>query len=166
MLYWIDGPWVGRLAIAARPRGGDWLADEMAALRSAGVDVLISTLTPQEEQDFELLDEARQAKAAGIKFVAYPIPDRTVPTHMDSVEKILRSVEEKLGEGMNVGIHCRQGIGRSALLAAAALLIGGMDVKQIWNRVEKARGRPVPETKEQEDWLEKFAAFLSAPLKR
>jgi len=25
-LHWVDGPWPGRLAVAARPRGGDWLA--------------------------------------------------------------------------------------------------------------------------------------------
>ena len=24
-LYWADGPWSGKLALAARPRGGDWL---------------------------------------------------------------------------------------------------------------------------------------------
>jgi hypothetical protein len=24
-LYWVDGPWPGKLAISARPRGGGWL---------------------------------------------------------------------------------------------------------------------------------------------
>ena len=28
-LYWVDGPWLGKLALAARPRGGDWLCDEL-----------------------------------------------------------------------------------------------------------------------------------------
>lgn len=32
----------GRLSIMARPRGGDWLADEMQSLRDAGVDALVS----------------------------------------------------------------------------------------------------------------------------
>jgi hypothetical protein len=31
----------GRLSTMARPRGGDWLADELAALRRRGVDVLV-----------------------------------------------------------------------------------------------------------------------------
>jgi hypothetical protein len=30
-LYWIEGPWTGRLAISARPRGWDWLQDDVAA---------------------------------------------------------------------------------------------------------------------------------------
>ncbi len=30
-LYWVRGPWPGKLALAARPRGGEWLDDEIAA---------------------------------------------------------------------------------------------------------------------------------------
>ena len=32
-LYWIPGPWLGRLAIMPRPRGGDWLEDEIRSWR-------------------------------------------------------------------------------------------------------------------------------------
>ncbi len=53
-LYWIDGPWRGKLAIAARPRGGDWIADEIASWRGSGVDVIVSLLTAEEERDLEL----------------------------------------------------------------------------------------------------------------
>ena len=28
-VYWLDGPWLGRLAIVARPRGDEWLTDEL-----------------------------------------------------------------------------------------------------------------------------------------
>ena len=49
-LYWVDGPWLGKLALAARPRGGDWLEDEMANWRRAGIDTVLSLLTPEEEQ--------------------------------------------------------------------------------------------------------------------
>jgi hypothetical protein len=47
-LYWIDLAGRGRLAIAARPRAGDWLPDEVAGWRSEGVDVVISLLQPSE----------------------------------------------------------------------------------------------------------------------
>ena len=40
-LYWADGPWSGKLALAARPRGGDWLGDEISAWRKAGVDTIL-----------------------------------------------------------------------------------------------------------------------------
>src|SRR6202453_4760101 len=75
-LYWIDGLWPGKLALAARPRGGDWLEDEMASWRRAGIDTVLSLLTSEEEQDLDLRREAQEAKAKGIKFGSLPIPDR------------------------------------------------------------------------------------------
>ena len=47
----------GRLAIVPRPRGGDWLADEIQALREAGVDVLVSLLTADEVAELDLARE-------------------------------------------------------------------------------------------------------------
>ena len=43
-LFWIPGPWRGKLAIVARPRGADWLDDEANALREAGVDQIVSLM--------------------------------------------------------------------------------------------------------------------------
>lgn len=37
-LHWVDGPWPGKLAIGSRPRGGDWLADEVADWHRAGIE--------------------------------------------------------------------------------------------------------------------------------
>lgn len=38
--YWVTT----QLAIVPRPRGDDWLDDEMVALREAGIDVVVSML--------------------------------------------------------------------------------------------------------------------------
>lgn len=43
--YWVNGPWLGKLAIGPRPRGGDWLEDEVSAWRLAGIDAVLSLLT-------------------------------------------------------------------------------------------------------------------------
>ena len=56
-LFWIPGPWRGRLAIASRPRGGDWLEDETNGLRQAGIDVVVSLLESDEVAQLDLLDE-------------------------------------------------------------------------------------------------------------
>ena len=50
-LYWVDGPWAGKLAMAARPRGGDWLEDDLSSWKQAGTDTVLSLLTPEEEED-------------------------------------------------------------------------------------------------------------------
>ena len=78
-LFWIEGPWHGRLAISARPPGGDWLADEMIDWRHAGVDTVVSLLAAEEIQDLELIREEPLCRAAGMEFVSFPIVDRGVP---------------------------------------------------------------------------------------
>ena len=56
--YQVNGPWSGKLWIAARPRGGDWLEDEIARWRSQGAGAVLSLLTPDEERDLDLKNEA------------------------------------------------------------------------------------------------------------
>ena len=84
-LYWVDGLWPGKLALAARPRGGEWLEDEMASWRRAGIDTVLSLLTSEEEQDLDLRREAQAAKEKWIKFGSLPIPDRQVPNSESGV---------------------------------------------------------------------------------
>src|SRR5437870_3377638 len=50
-LSWIEAPWQGRLAISPRPRGGDWLEDEVREWRLAGVEAVVSLLTSDEITD-------------------------------------------------------------------------------------------------------------------
>ena len=80
-IYWIDGRWSGKLAILARPRGNDWLEDEINALAESGVDVLVSLLTNEENQELGLNQEAQIARRRGLTFVSFPVADYDVPTH-------------------------------------------------------------------------------------
>src|SRR5215467_8474436 len=72
-LFTISGPWPARLTISARPRGEDWLPDEIRAWRAAGVDTVISLLTSEEITDLGLQAEARLCLEAGIRFDALPV---------------------------------------------------------------------------------------------
>ena len=54
-LFWIPGPWRGRLAVATRPRGGDWLEDEAIGWRRAGIDVIVSLLEEDEAAQLDLV---------------------------------------------------------------------------------------------------------------
>ena len=78
-VFWVSGPWPGRLGILPRPRGGDWLRDETMAWREAGLDVVVSLLEPEEAEQLVLEDEAAAAAASGIAFHLFPIPDRGTP---------------------------------------------------------------------------------------
>jgi len=62
------------LAISPRPRGGDWLDDEIAAWRKAGLEVVVSLLTPDEAAELGLLQEAELSETHGLQFLTHPIP--------------------------------------------------------------------------------------------
>jgi protein-tyrosine phosphatase len=135
----------------AKPRGADWLHDEMAALKAAGVDVLVCALTQPELNESGLGTEAQVAHAAGLHFVAIPIPDRDVPD-LRAVLPSLRQLARQLRGGAHVVTHCRFGIGRASLLAAALLVLNGGAPDTVWRQVEQARGLAVPDTAEQREW--------------
>jgi protein-tyrosine phosphatase len=145
-----DGP--GRVSIMAKPHGGDSLAGEMTALREAGVDVLVSALTPDEVEEAGLAQEAHYAALAGLRFVSVPVEDMSVPGHED-VLPALKLLARELGEGRHLVAHCWAGIGRSSLLAASLMVLNGMVPDEAWRRISEARGCTVPETTAQRDWI-------------
>ena len=153
-LYWIDGVRQGRLAIMARPRGGDWLADELASWRRSGVDVLVSLLRGDENEDLGLDDERSLAEGLGMAFISFPITDRGVPDSVDDFIALVNRLASELRDGRGVGVHCRMGIGRSSLLAASLLVKSGASPRVAFDMVSLARGLDVPDTQGQTDWLE------------
>jgi protein-tyrosine phosphatase len=161
--FWVPGPWPGRLGILPRPRGGDWLEDEVQSWRRAGVGLVLSLLTPDEIADLELAAEADLAQANGIRFESFPVADRGVPVSKEVFSRLLSQLAEQLANGKTVLVHCRQGIGRSALVAIGLLLWSGVDADSAVRSVSAARGCPVPETTEQRRWVLDFAKSRTAP---
>lgn len=160
-VYWVPGPWPGRLGIVPRPRGGDWLADEVHSWRDAGLDVVASLLTPAEIQEFELQEEAPCSLAEGLEFQSFPIPDREVPRSRAAFSQVIRKLEKALRSGKNVAVHCRQGIGRSSMVIASLLASSGEKPEEAFRRIERARGRSVPDTDEQREWVAQGATSSS-----
>jgi protein-tyrosine phosphatase len=156
-LYWIPGPWPGRLAVAPRPRGGEWLVDEVGEWSRAGIDVVVSLLTPDEVAELDLMREQDICRVAGVEFLSFPVLDRNVPTPTKSASDLIATLSRHVAEGKTVLVHCRQGIGRSALIAASVLIAFGEDAENALKRISTARGCSVPETPEQKAWIMEFA---------
>ena len=157
-LYLIDEFGPGKLALAARPRGGDWLPEDVAIWKRSGIDLVVSLLTPEEERDLQLSDESREARSQGMEFLSFPIPDRDVPASEPELGRLLERIGQRLSSGKNVLMHCRQGIGRSGLVAACLLVKRGASPGAAVETVSSARGVPVPETPEQREWIDRYAA--------
>jgi protein-tyrosine phosphatase len=160
-LNWIPGPTAGRLAIMPRPRGGDWLEEEVLSWHSAGVDTVVSLLTPSEVADLDLAQEKALCEAHGMYFLTFPIPDRSVPSSKETLLNLVKELATLLTDGKTVVIHCRQGIGRAALVAICLLVQAGLDPETATARVSVARGYSVPETLEQKRWI---AEFVKEPM--
>ena len=163
-LYWIEGPWPGRLAILPRPRGGEWLEEEIRSWQQTGLDVIASLLTSDEVAELGLVEEARLCQASGLEFLSFPILDRDVPSSRAATLDFVRRLETVLADGKSLAIHCRQGVGRSALIAACLLVLSGVDAETALQRVSAARGCPVPETSEQRRWVIEFAREQVTPM--
>jgi protein-tyrosine phosphatase len=142
----------GHLSVMARPRGGDWLDDEMSSLREQGQTVVVSMLVPAEAHELDLANEETAARAAGLQFRALPVPDRGLPD-AKAFREVVREVERDLEAGESVVIHCRMGIGRASMLAVGVLRAEGLSSDEAWKRVESARGIRVPDTETQRSWV-------------
>jgi protein-tyrosine phosphatase len=155
-LYSIRELPAGQVSVMAHPRGGDQLLDEIKALRETGVDILVSLLTSDEIRNLDLAEEAAFCHSQGITFFSFPIPDLNIPPFSPPTFMFLEQLHTQLLEGKHIVLHCRQGIGRSGLMAANLLLLGGFPPEQACELLSKVRGYPVPWTEEQLAWVVAF----------
>jgi protein-tyrosine phosphatase len=162
-LFWIDGPWLGRLAISPRPRGGDWLEDEIKGWRAFGINTVVSLLTPDEEESLDLQHEEQFCRNDRLSFVSFPIVDRSVPVSQVEAMRLIERLDNELSQGKNVLVHCRQGVGRAGLIAASLLVARGTRPEDAMKRVSESRQLPVPETSRQVTWItDDFPSTLGA----
>ena len=73
---------------------------------------------------------------------------------------MLHEVFVALEGGKTVAVHCRQGIGRSGMVAVGLLMLGGVGLDDAISKVGSARGRTIPETPEQMEWLRRWSEEL------
>ena len=155
-LYSIQELPTGQVSIMARPRGGDWLLDEVKALREAGVDILISLLTAAEVRELDLTEEAAFCHNQEIAYFSFPILDRSVPPFSGDTFIFIEQLKAHLSAGKHITLHCRHGLGRAALMAASLLVLSGFSPDRAFDLLSHARGYPVPETDEQRAWVVAF----------
>jgi protein-tyrosine phosphatase len=118
-----------------------------------------------EEETIELglADEAKAAKAARVEYTSFPVPDRGVPSSDSRLASLIAAISKALLAGKNVALHCRQGLGRSGLIAAAVLVASGLDPERAIETVSVARGQAIPETTGQRAWIQEVPFLRPIP---
>jgi len=161
-LFRIPTPYRGRLAVVERPRGGDWLAADMAALRAAGVDTLVSALVDEEMTGAWLEAEEQAAREAGLCFLRLPISNLGTPLD-ERARCSLHALADEVRSGRFVAAHCFASVGRSPLIVASIMVLLGADPEFAWDELEICRGRQVPDTREQRSWVHGLLPAAAAP---
>jgi len=152
----------GGLAVMPRPRSADWLEDAVYEWSAMRITTVVSLLTAQEVLHLVLSEENLLCQSLGIRFESLPVPDRGLPPSAEEFVALVGRVQDYLEAGERVAVHCRQGVGRSAMVAAGALVVQGYRVDQAFGFVQQARGMRVPDTEAQREWLRNVAPQLRA----
>lgn len=148
----IDWPAPGRLGVMPRPAGGQWLTDDLAALRDCGVDTLVCALSEEERQRLDLIRQPVISVQLGLSYIGFPIQDFGVPDPV-ALRQLAQRLADEVRRGRFVVVHCFGGIGRSGVIAGATLIRLGATAEQAMELITQARGIPAPETAEQRDLL-------------
>lgn len=155
-IYWIETFANGaRVGIMARPRGNEWLGDEVMSLKKQRVQLLVSLLESTEIDELGLWQEEALAHENGIGFINFPITDRSIPKYEKKTDSFLGLLSSKIEEGQSVVVHCRMGIGRASIIAGCVLVQKGHLASNIIQKISSVRGLKVPDTEEQVAWLRK-----------
>jgi protein-tyrosine phosphatase len=159
-IFWIAAPpgaapgfTPPRLAIVLRPRGGQFLRSELIKFKEAGIRTLVSLMEAREAVAFGLAEEPEFAEELGIMFLPFPLRDHSVPQDPISFRGFVQDLAARLKAGRAVGIHCQGSIGRSTVTAACVLIHLGWKPAAALAAIQEARGVPVPDMQEQEDWI-------------
>jgi len=155
-LYWVRDIAPLRLAVMPRPRGDDWLREEVSGWVQCRIDTVVSLLQSGESRELGLRDEAALCLEHAIQFVSFPIPDRGTPSSIPATAELVHDLVTQLRSGRGVAVHCRAGIGRTGILGACILLRLGVPLPEVFPMLSRSRTLPMPDTQAQLDWVARF----------
>ncbi|MEQ6202031.1 hypothetical protein ABMC88_03155 [Sulfitobacter sp. HNIBRBA2951] len=140
------------MSITTRPRV---LPDDLAALKAAGIQTLVSLQEPQEAAAVGLETQAQTCADIGIDFLNHPIRDMHLPDAAQ-FRSFAAALAARLQASDKIAIHCHASIGRSGMLACAVLGHFGYTSATALTHVSKKRGTHVPDTPQQTAFIHKI----------
>jgi protein-tyrosine phosphatase len=155
-IYWLHNfESASRLGIMARPRGNEWLEEDILTLKKQGVQTIVSLLGRNEIYELGLEKEPELCLKNDVEYINFPITDRKAPKADAGFYNFIGQLKVKISAGSHMVIHCRMGIGRSTIIAGCLLIKPGYQTNDIIAHISKIRGLRVPDTDEQIAWLKR-----------
>jgi protein-tyrosine phosphatase len=116
--------------------GGRIRPQDIKALAGVGITHVVDTRA-------EHRDDAQALAKEHIELLSLPTPD-TRPFTIEQMMQGAQWVQQRMEQGGRVLIHCEHGVGRSALLACAVLVYGGMHARDALQLVQQKRWQAAP----------------------
>ena len=135
----------GELWIWGQPRGAG-----MKTLRAHGITAVVNMRSEYDYPKLAMIHE--------LKYLRLPTEDNGAPALAD-LAKGVEFVTDEIDNGGRVYVHCWEGVGRSAAMAAAYLVSKGSTPGEAWKRIRKARPFIRPNAA-QIKRIEEYAAVL------
>jgi ADP-ribosylglycohydrolase/protein-tyrosine phosphatase len=138
---------------------GAWKRDlelDLRRLRDVyGVTTLVSLVEDHELEELQISPLVAQCEAHGIECIRFPFPDMGVPEKLGALVKLTRRLTGRMSGGDTVAVHCKGGLGRTGVVAAATLIADGEPLDEAVNIVRRARPGAI-ENQRQERCVEAF----------
>jgi atypical dual specificity phosphatase len=133
--------------------------EDLMVLKSQGVGALVRLV----EVD-EACVTARDVNNSGLEDYNEPVRDFTAPTQ-EQIDKIIEYIDSHLERGVQVGVSCNAGIGRTGVILACYLVHRGFTAKDALELVRKKRGRG-PEVPEQAEAVKDYWLRINPSIKQ
>lgn len=160
--YWVEP---GRLLAGEYPGARDEQTTRrrVRAMVEAGFDCFIDLTTAGELDPYDIWLPRTQGRTT-VRHVRRPITDHGTPGDAAVMTAILDELDQALGAGERVYLHCRAGIGRTGTVVGCWLVRRGLNgrealerLNQLWLDCGRALTWPTtPETEAQADFVRRW----------
>ena len=156
MVYKITSIGKGTLYAMPCPASGQ-LNDILTSLRDEeNIDRVISLLEEKEAEKLGVAAEAEACKSLGLTYQNYPIRDFHIASSQSEFSRFIKSLYDLLVAGDKIVVHCYAGIGRTGLVVGSLMILDGVPAKEAIDKMSEARGRNMPQTQDQYEYLINF----------
>jgi ADP-ribosylglycohydrolase len=150
----------GLLLAGEHPSGltAEATRQRLGRLLSAGIECFLDLTHPSEVEPYD------QALPFHVEYLRKPIRDHSLPERREHMSEILDCLHDALSSGRPAYVHCRAGIGRTAMVVGCLLVERGLtgeqaldELARLWQQCERSKLWPsVPETEAQTDYVRRW----------